>query len=109
MAADAKSNQIIFQEMVCFCRSVRVMAVDASFLYRSMFEFHFGNRTANLFMTVKTEFIPRLKEIKLVIRGMGVVAFYTIPLHHHLMAAFRILRHDPFMALITDFVWIFVQ
>ena len=40
---------------------------------------------------------------------MGVVAFYTIAFHHNFMTAFGILGHNPFMALIADFVRIFVQ
>ncbi len=40
---------------------------------------------------------------------MGVMAFYAIAFHHNFMNALWILGHNPFMALIADFVWIFVQ
>ena len=40
---------------------------------------------------------------------MGVVAFYTIAFHDNFMTAFGILRHNPFMTFIADFVRIFAQ
>jgi hypothetical protein len=109
MTADAESHQIIFQEMNCFARSVWIMTVDASFLHRIMLKFYFRNGTGNILVTVKTEFIPRLKEREPIIGGVGVMAFYTIAFYNNLMTASRILRHDSFMALKTDLIRIFVQ
>jgi hypothetical protein len=109
VTADTESDQIILQEMIGFGRSMWVMTVDASFLHRIMLEFHLDNGIPNILMTVKTEFIACLKENKLIIRCMGVVAFNTIAIHHNFMTAFGILGHNSFMALIAYFVRIFVE
>jgi hypothetical protein len=37
------------------------------------------------------------------------MAFYTIPLHHHLMTALGIFGDNVFVTLITNFVRIFIQ
>jgi hypothetical protein len=74
-----------------------------------MLEFHFDHCIPNVLVAVKTEFIASLKENKLIIRRMGVVAFYTIPIHHYFMAAFGILGHNSFVALNAYFVRIFAE
>ena len=85
------------------------MAVDTPFLDWTMLELCFGHSIANILMAVKTEFVPCFQKDKFVFGGMGVVAFYTIAIHHYFMAAFGILGYNSFVALIAYFVRIFVQ
>jgi hypothetical protein len=60
-------------------------------------------------MTVNTELISCLQKNKLILRGMGIMAFYTISLQCHFMGAFWILRDNSFVAFETNPVGIFVQ
>jgi len=109
MTVDAESGQTIFQEMVGFVRGMRIVAVDTSFLHRIMFKSYFGDGIADILMAVKTEFISRLEKVELIIGGVGIVAFYTMTLYHNFMTAFWILRHNGFMALVTNPARIFIQ
>jgi len=88
---------------------MRFVATDTSLLHRTVLELCFGNGITNIFVTIKAEFIPPFQKNELVLGGMRVVAFYAIAFHYYPMDAFWILRHNPFMALIADFVRIFVQ
>lgn len=47
---------------------------------------------ADLFMTFNTELIPSFCENKFVIRGMGIVACYTLAFGYHLMGTERLFR-----------------
>ena len=58
MTAHTESHQIIFQKMISFGRSMRIVATDTSFLHRTVLELCFGNGIANIFVTIKTEFVP---------------------------------------------------
>jgi hypothetical protein len=109
MAARAKRYHIISQQIFSLGGGMRIVAVDAFFLNWIMLEFCFCNGLSYIFVAIETEFIPRFQKDKFVFGGMGIVALYTIAFHHHFMTAFRIFRHDPFMALVADFVRIFVQ
>jgi hypothetical protein len=57
-----------------------------------MLELHLGNGIADILMAFDTEGIPCLQKNELVIGGMRVVTFYTIPFHHNFVDTFRILR-----------------
>ena len=66
MAAHAKGHQIIFQKMFSFGRGVWIVAVDAPLFDRVMLEFYLGHNTANILMTIETEFVPCFQKNKLV-------------------------------------------
>ena len=66
VTAYAESHQIIFQKVIRFRRGMGVVAVHAPFLHRIMFKFHFCNRTANILMAIKTEFVPCFQKDKFV-------------------------------------------
>jgi len=74
-----------------------------------MLEFRLDDCIPNILVAVETEVIARFQENKLIIRRMGVVAFYTIALHHDFMVAFGIRGDNSFVALTAYFVRIFVQ
>jgi hypothetical protein len=109
MTAKTKRNQVILQEMLGFGRGMWLVAVHTSLFHRVMLEFYLGNGIADILMTFQTEGISFFKEEKFIIVGMRVMAFYTIAIHHNFMTAFGILGDNSFMALIADFVRIFVQ
>jgi len=109
MAAHTEGRQIIFQKIISFRRSMWVVATDTSFLHRTVLESRFGNSISNILVAIKTEFVPCFQKDKFVSGGVGIVAFYTIAFHHNFMTAFGIFRHDPFMTLIADLVWILAQ
>ena len=109
MTAHTQGRQVIFQKMISLGRSVRLVTRDTSFFHRRVLELCFGNCIPNIFVAIKTEFIPCFQKDKFVSRGVGIVAFYTIAFHHNFMTAFGIFRHDPFMTLIADLVWILAQ
>jgi hypothetical protein len=109
MAAHTEGRQIIFQKMISFGRSMRIVATNTSLLHRTVLELCFGNSISNIFVAIKTEFIPCFQKDKLVSGGMGIMALYTIAFHDNFMTAFGVFRHNPLMTLIADFVWIIVQ
>jgi hypothetical protein len=67
MTAHAERDQIIFQKMKGLRRGMRIVAICATFLHRIVPELYLCNGTGYILMTVKTEFIPRLKESELII------------------------------------------
>ena len=109
MAAQAESDQIIFQKMLSSGGSVRIVTIDTSFLHWIMFEFRLGDGIPNILMAIEAEIITRFQEDKLIFRSMRVVAFYAIAFHHHSMTAFGTLGYDSFMTLVTDLVRVFAQ
>jgi hypothetical protein len=66
MAAHTEGRQIIFQKMTSFGRSMRLVTTDTSFLYGAVFELCFANGIANIFVAIKTEFIPCFEKNELV-------------------------------------------
>ena len=66
MAAHTEGHQIIFQKMISFGRSMRIVATDTSFLHRTVLKLCFGHSIANILMAIKTELIACLKENKLI-------------------------------------------
>ncbi len=109
VAAHTEGRQVIFQKILSFGRSMRFVAGHTSLLHGTVLELRFGNGIANIFVAIETEFIPPFQKNELVFGGMGVVALDAIALHDDLMDTFGILRHNPFMTLITDFVWVRIQ
>jgi hypothetical protein len=107
MAARAESDHIIFQKIFRFGGTMWIMAVNTAFLYRIVLEFCFCNGLSNILVTIKTEIVPRFEKDELILRCVGIMAFYTIAFHHNFMTAFGILGYNSFMALIAYFVRIF--
>jgi hypothetical protein len=66
MAAQAESDEIIFQKMFPFGRGMWIVAVDTSFLHRVMLEFYLGYYIANILMAIKTELVPCFQKNKLI-------------------------------------------
>ncbi len=67
VAAHTESHQIIFQKMTSFGRSMRLVATDASLFHRTVLELRFGNSISNIFVTIKTEFIPCFQKNEFVV------------------------------------------
>ena len=67
MAAHTEGRQIIFQKMISFRRSMRIVATDTSLLHRIVLELCFGHSIANLLVAAKTELIPCFQKGKLVV------------------------------------------
>jgi hypothetical protein len=109
MAAQAESDQIIFQKMLSSGGSVRIVTIDTSFLHRIMFEFRLDDSILNILMAIEAEIITRFQKNKLIFRSMRVVTFYAIAFYYHFMTAFGTLGDDSFMTLVTDLVGVFVQ
>jgi hypothetical protein len=109
MTAHTEGRQVIFQKMIPFGRSMRIVTPDTSFFHRTVLELCFGNGIPDIFVAIKTEFIPCFQKDKFVLGGMGIMALYTIAFHYNFVAALGIFRHDPFMTFIADFVRIFAQ
>ena len=85
------------------------MAVEASFLNGTLFEFCFFYRITHVLMTTVAKLVSRCQEIVLVFCGMGIVAFYTIPLGHDLMGTESFFGQHAGMALEADFVRLHFQ
>jgi hypothetical protein len=66
MAAQAESNRIIFQKMLSFDGSVRIVTSDTSFLHWVMLEFRLDNNIANILMAIEAEFVTRFQKNKLI-------------------------------------------
>jgi hypothetical protein len=60
-------------------------------------------------MATEAQVIAIFYKIKLVICGVGVMAFYAAALQDDFMDAKRLLRYHRFMAFIADFICIFRQ
>ena len=108
MTAYAECNQIVFQKMKGLRRGMRIMTIRATFLHRVVFESYLGNGTSYILMTVKTELVPCLQKDKLVLGGMRIMAFYTVALDRHSMAAFLILGHHLSVTFETNPVGVFL-
>ena len=80
------------------------MAIGAPLVHRAVSELYLGEGISHLLVAVKTEGIPRFHQIKLIIRGVWVVAFNAIPFQGDFVSAPRILRHHRLMAFAADFV-----
>jgi hypothetical protein len=109
MAAYTEGRQVVFQKIISLRGTMRIVTTDASLPHWRMFKLRLGYGIADILMAVKTEFVSRLQKNELILRGMGIVTSNTISLRRHFMNAFRVLGHNPFMALIADFVRILVQ
>ena len=80
------------------------MAIGAPLVHRAVSELYLGEGISHLLVAVKTEGISRLNKIKLMIRGVRIVALHAISLHGDFVSASRILRHHRLMAFAADFV-----
>src|SRR4030042_6729614 len=109
MAAYTEGDQIIFEKMFPFGGSMRIVAVDTSFLHRIMLEFYLCHSITNILMAIKTEFISCLQKNEFIFRCVGIMAFYAISLHDDFMAAFGIFGHNSFMAFGADLARILIQ
>jgi hypothetical protein len=109
VARTAERSKVIFQEMICVRRAVRIVAVQAPFLNRIVFELDLGEPVSHGFMTTETEFIPCLEQIGFVFGGVRVVAFAAIPLDHRFVNAFRLRRLQLLMTLEADLIFLFIQ
>jgi hypothetical protein len=109
MALQTEGGGIIYQEMISLGRGMRVMAAYTPLLYGIMPVFQFGESLAHTLMATEAQDIAIFYQIKLVIRSMGVMAFYTAAFPDDFMDAERLRRYHRFMAFMTDFIGILRQ
>ncbi len=86
-----------------------VMTVYASFLYGIMLESRFGNGLTDVLMAAKAEIIASSDKVELIVRRMGIMAFYAISLENYLVRTPGLFRHYASMAFATDFVCLLGQ
>lgn len=80
------------------------MTTDTSFFDRIMLKFDLGDDVAYILMAAEAELIPGFRQIKLMIRGVGVVAFPAIAFQNNFVAAARFLRNYRLVTLAANFV-----
>jgi hypothetical protein len=71
-----------------------------------MFKFDFCHCLADGFMATETEFVSSFYENELMIRGMGIVTFHTIPFEDNFMGAPGFLRYHGLVAVVADLIGI---
>jgi hypothetical protein len=104
VAAKAERSLVILEEVIRFCRSVGIMAVDAALLNRAVLEFCLADSITHILVAVKAKIICCLDKVELIIRGVGVMTVYTISFRNNFVDTLCFLRYQSLMALNTDFI-----
>ncbi len=78
------------------------MAIQAPLRDGVVLELGTGDGGSQVLVTTEAELVPREQEVVPVPRGVGIVAFYAIAFHHHLVRAFGPRGYDPLVAGETD-------
>ncbi len=87
MTAQTKHRHGLFEQKIRRSRTMRRMAVCASFIYRPMLELDRRNLFFLALVTLETDIIACLEQMERIFRSMGVVAQGTFALIHGLMSA----------------------
>ena len=83
-----------------------IMAVEASFCHGGVLEFNLRQGVTHLFVAFQAKLITGFQQIILIIRSMGIVAFYAVPFRKHLVhTAVGRMGHLG-MARVADFIGI---
>ena len=102
VAAFAERRHLVFKESRGLRGPMRVVAVDAPFLHRVVLEFYLCNRVHLVFMAAVAQLVAAFEQIVLIVRGVWIVALYTLAFQSDLVRAACLLRQYPDMARQAD-------
>lgn len=105
VAALAQLWNVAFQEKSGLGGCMRIVAVDASFLHRIMFESDLLYCVKLVFVAAVTQIVAVLEQIELVVRRVGIMTLNAFAFESNLVSAARVIRQNPFMACDADLVY----
>ncbi len=102
VASNAQFRYWPLEQMSRFLPRVRVMAIEASTLYRVVLELDLRQRVADGLVATQTEFVSGLKQIALGVGSMGIVTLHAISFDNDLVGAYGLVGDDLVMAREAD-------